>query len=372
MKIWLYYAKAGGGHKAPAEALGREIAKFYPQTEIKLVDLAEKAVFFIRFTLEGGYSLLIHNFNLLYVLLYKVSCLRPIMAIEYKLGEWFMKASIKSRLVVDSPDGIVATHFLTSPIRSALRELKKNIPLVVVVTDPYSAPPIWFYYLDQHYIVFSDAARSVALAAGVPATNILVMPQVINHQVNSYSAEKIAEIKQKNGLSPNKKTVLMIGGAYGLPKGDKVLSAMINKQVDANIVVVCGHNERAVEKMRVAAGSASNVKVLGYVQNVPELMAASDLVISKAGAGVVWETVLNRKPLLITNYVYGQEEGTKDFIVKNGLGWYLPEPDKAVDMVERVLFGLEDSSKISEKFDFRSGNEEIAHYAVRWITSVRP
>ncbi len=371
MKIWFYYAKSGGGHKAPAEALAREMQKLYPDQKIKLVDLAEKAELFFRYAIEDWYAALIHYIPWLYSLLYIINNWRPVITAENKVINYFVKPWIKALLVLDRPDGIVSTHFFLSPLKVAMRELKISIPITVVVTEPFSVPPTWFYFPEEKFVVFSAAAKAIALKNGVSESNIAVFQPVINHPVLILDENGIAFIKEKYGLTKGKKMVLIIGGANGLPRGEKIFSALLEDSADVEFVVVCGDNKHSLEKMRAISEKHPKMAVvLGFVKEISELLAIADLVIGKAGAGVVFETLLNKKPLLITHYIYGQEKGTMKFVVKKNLGWYEPRPSRIAQKVRECL-SPEEQSRIAaahEALRLAPGNEKVANYLFRSLS----
>lgn len=365
MNVWLYYAKTGGGHKAPAEALASEFRKSYPEERVTLVDLAEKAEIFFRYLLEDGYIILIDRLPLLYALLYTVNSWRPMVMIENKIIDYFVTPSIKAKLVSDRPDGIIATHFFISPLLKALKQLKISVPITVIVTEPFSAPSPWFFFPKINYIVFSEEAKAVALKEGVSESNVAIFKPIINHAVASLNEKSAALIKKQYGLTSGKKIILVIGGAYGLPRGVRFMSALLKESIEADLVVVCGNNKNFEKQMRTLSGQYPNrMVVLGFVKEIAELISVTDLVISKAGAGVVFETLLNRKPLLITHYIYGQERGTMEFVVKNNFGWYEPRPSYIAQKVRDCLRQDElDRIALAHRLmRLDAGNGEITDY----------
>jgi processive 1,2-diacylglycerol beta-glucosyltransferase/1,2-diacylglycerol 3-beta-galactosyltransferase len=375
MKIWLYYAKSGGGHKAPAEALARDLKKNFPEIETKFIDLAEEASIFFRGAIESGYVLLSHHLPWLYAFIYSINNSNFVIKVECFLADIFVKPSIKARLVVDSPDAVVATHFLISPLKAALRDLKKQIPIFVLVTDPYSVSPIWFVNKELNYIVYSDVAKQIAIKCGVPSGNIHVFRQIINHDLPVLSNEQIKGVKLKYGIDPLKKMVLIIGGANGLPKGEKIFDAVLKEKINCETVAVLGTNKKQEKNfLNISKINGNSGKVLGWVDNLIDLIAVSDLVITKAGAGVVWESLLLKKPLLIVHHIFGQEKGNMEYVVKNGFGWYLKKPPEIVKKIHEVVEGNlgEEAAKKIESFGLAVGNNDVANYIYRTLTEQKP
>ena len=69
---------------------------------------------------------------------------------------------------------------------------------------------------------------------------------------------------------------------------------------------------------------------------MPDLMRAADLVVTKAGPGTIAEAVATGIPLLLTGYLPGQETPNVDYVVRNGIGAYVPDPQDLPDTVVRL------------------------------------
>ena len=60
------------------------------------------------------------------------------------------------------------------------------------------------------------------------------------------------------------------------------------------------------------------VVLKSYADNIPTLLRASDLVMSKAGGLIVTESLAAGLPLLLTEVIEGQESGNAEFIISPG------------------------------------------------------
>lgn len=345
MKVWLYYAKAGGGHLGPAKALAAAFTKKFAQNaSFVWFDLGKEGGSVVQSLLENGYTTLVHCFPWLYALLYEINRFRLIMWLENTIAGWFLTKKIVHSLQTESPDVIVATYFLVGPIRRALAKMNYQIPVIVVVTEPYSAPAIWFFYPELIYIVASEEVRAIALQAGVLSKNIQLMPQIVQ--------EQLAFVDLKEGvltLVPDKKTVLLVGGGNGFPHLEEMLSSLSKANLQAQYIVVCGTNER--QRQRVTALSkklSASILVYGFVDFLPALISRADVVVTKAGANMVREILLQQKPLIIAHYIWGQEKGTMQHVVRNGFGFYEPNPRRLPERVSDCLFKKETQEQIKK------------------------
>lgn len=367
MKLWLIYANAGGGHRQPADALAEELTRKH-QAETICLDVSGNDRSVLKFCLEEVYKFIIDYVPWLYRLIYETSKWRPIMKLENYLVVAGQKKFFIEKLKEGRPEKIVVLFYFFGPLVAALRELKLEIPLTAVVTDPYTTHPLWFLYKEFNYVVFSEQIKQTAIACGVPAQKVKVFPQIIHKKFKIVAETGDQEsIRSQLGLPKNKKIVLLIGGANGLPGGAKALRELFKSGLDAHFVVVAGKNKQLYNRAVAVAkkyGPAS-ATVYGYVDFVEQLMIAADVVIGKAGASVMMETLLLKKPMIIISYIWGQEEGNVDFVVKNKLGFFEPDISKLPSLVRGLLENPESGVDFGDQQKNRliaSGTEAIAEY----------
>ncbi len=85
-----------------------------------------------------------------------------------------------------------------------------------------------------------------------------------------------------------------------------------------------------------AAGFGFPVRVFGFTNQVDELMAESDLVITKAGPGTIAEALAMNLPIIITSWLPGQEEGNVEFVVRSNVGRVSKDPRRVVELVNEL------------------------------------
>jgi len=125
--------------------------------------------------------------------------------------------------------------------------------------------------------------------------------------------------KKKYGLSDNKKIVVVTTGSLGASTvNEKIKEFLLSNTLDYEVVLITGKaNYDEIKKMEYK----SYVKILPYVENLPELFKIADLVISRAGATTIAEiTALGTPAILIPSpYVANnhQYQNAKDLEDKN-------------------------------------------------------
>jgi hypothetical protein len=128
------------------------------------------------------------------------------------------------------------------------------------------------------------------------------------------------------------------GGGEGSGKLLRVVRALAWGEHEWQVIAVCGRNEklrRRLSRVRFSTPTA----ILGFVDYMPALMRAADLVVTKAGPGAISEALATGVPLVLTGYLPGQETANVRFVTESGLGVYATRPEELRQAVSRLLEG---------------------------------
>ncbi len=225
----------------------------------------------------------------------------------------------------------------------------QDIPFITVVTDLASAHRTWFHPgVDLTYVPNAKLARQ-ALKMGLSADRIRTIGLPTRPQFwNPWIPTKLSARKTM-GLSPNAHNILVVGGGEGLgPISDVAweLAKEIkkrNKTTEKNdvllggkqnvapppieLVIICGKNIRIKESLqRMKWPPDVHVTVYGFTSKLDVLMAAADVMITKAGPGAIAEACIKGLPLIISSYIPGQEYGNVEFSISRGFAVYCKKP----------------------------------------------
>src|SRR5205807_10384218 len=81
------------------------------------------------------------------------------------------------------------------------------------------------------------------------------------------------------------------------------------------LLIITGHNKRLyIQLQRTRSSLHVPAKVFGFVQNMQEMMCASDVIVTKAGPGTICEAMACNLPIILSGYVPGQEEGNVTYV----------------------------------------------------------
>lgn len=335
------YLKTGGGHLAPARALSNYMNSADPQSvETVLVDGLENSIGFTKLVIEDGYRFLQNRAKWLYEFIYLVHKIKLIAIIGSFLVYLNTKKYLSEMIEKEKPDTIVILHFfLIKPVKEIVKNSKRNISVISVVTDPFTPHPLWFLDKEQKFVVFSDELKKQCLKIGVQEKNLKVLPFVIDPKYSRVANEKSKEEFRAMFGFTNKKTVLIIGGGDGMPNGERILKGLLRLNGKIEIAFVAGKNKEMFNSVSLLKkkNNIEKLKVFGFVDHIYELISISNIIITKCGASTLMEILLSQKVPVVNRYLWEQEKGNVDYLLSYKMGIYQPQIEKLVEEVERLI-----------------------------------
>jgi processive 1,2-diacylglycerol beta-glucosyltransferase/1,2-diacylglycerol 3-beta-galactosyltransferase len=371
-KTYLFlYLRTGGGHLAPARSVANYLTEQHGETiEPVLIDGLAEAKAFARYIIEDGYRMLQAKAKWYYEFLYATNKFAPIGWFNVFMANLYIKPYIRRMIVQHRPAKIVVIHFfLITPVYQVLKELGLDIPVVTVVTDPFTAHPLWFQRKAQQYIVFSERLKRHCVKRGIPESSIRVFPFIIDGKFASpLPPERIAVERTRFGLDASKKTILIIGGGDGIPHGKRILQHLLMAEIPARISIVCGKNKELYAEAMELQKQYPQLLVFGFVDFVYELLNVSDIVITKCGASTIMEILMMQKVPVIIDYLWEQELGNMEFVRNNQLGIFERNISKLPGIVRELCtdpLRYELFRKNIERIGLKNGTKEVGEYLLR-------
>ncbi|MFP4384914.1 MAG: glycosyltransferase [Spirochaetia bacterium] len=374
-RVLFLYLKTGGGHLSAARALASSLEE-RGKAETFLLDGIPDENKLQHSVVVDGYQKTGSRDNKIWIFIYEASRWGPLMRLYTALMAWQSGRYIKNYIRENRITRVVVLHFLLKrPAMRALYSLRKSrkIPVLTVITDPFTPHPLWYQPPVTDTVVFTDMLyRKTIYWYNYPASRTVIFPPILNRQFERRaSEEEIVLLKDKYGFSRNKRLILMAGGGDGLPKGISTLRALAKSPLDIEIAFVSGKNKEQLKAAKKIAKKTAGkgITVFGFVDFMYDLMSMADVVITKGGPATVLETLMLRKPLILTNYIYGQERGNLDFVKNNRLGHYISSGEEVVSAVRDFISDSEAYrravSRIS-RVDIRNGTEKIADFVMEF------
>jgi len=116
----------------------------------------------------------------------------------------------------------------------------------------------------------------------------------------------------------------------------EIARAIASKVPAAQLIIVAGRNAALKEKLEATQWEIPT-RIYGFVTNMPELMGASDLLVTKAGPGTLSEAFIAGLPVIISGFIPGQEEGNVDYTLQHDAGVYASDPDEIGHLISEWL-----------------------------------
>ena len=313
----------GGGHRSAANAITAaldEIGTPHP-FEHRVEDVAAHCSFPLT-QLGLGYSMALRYAPPVYGALYYATNGRRRYKALIRFCEPLYRERLRDLFVDYRPDVIVSVHPLLNhaALRARADADMQQVPIVTVVTDLGKVHESWLVADADAVVVPAREVYQRALSRGVPPARLRLLGHPIHPKFDDVTGTP-AELRAQLGLPTDRRIVMLMAGGEG---GGKLLSttlALARARLPVHLVVVCGRNDHLQQKLQeMAASLPTPMHVLGFTDNIPEYFRAADLLVTKAGPGTLAEANAAQLPVVVYDYVPGQERGNVDFVRHNGLG----------------------------------------------------
>ena len=216
---------------------------------------------------------------------------------------------------------------------NCLGKVRVDVPFVTVVTDMITIHPLWICPKVTRCIVPTETAGDFAARFGMPSEKIEVCGQPVGLKFTKILENKWA-IRHKLNLELNRPTVLIMGGGEGMKRVFDIARTLAQTVPRVQLLIIAGRNKALKDKLEATAWEIP-AQIYGFVDNVPELMKASDILITKAGPGTISEAFVAGLPTLIFGYIPGQEKSNVTYVQERQAGVYAETPEKIAQLVLR-------------------------------------
>lgn len=313
MDTLIFSASVGAGHDQVARALQEEILRRHPTARVAIVDtLSYISPALNRVILEGYLSMVRFTpkaYGKLYASTEGDSSL-DLAALPNRL-----LARALSRVIKEyNPQAIICTHAFSSGLIGTLKHRRRIFHHLTTVITDFTVHPYWLHEGNDLYCIAHEALAFLMKELGVAdelvqATGIPIMSKF------SRCLDK-GQARQELGLL-DQPTVLVMGGSLGLGNIAAIVKQLDGASRDIQILVVTGRNEMLRGELERYRCNCS-CRVFGFVDNVHQLMAASDLVLTKPGGVTSAEALSQGKPIVIISPIPGQEDRNSNFLTEQG------------------------------------------------------
>jgi len=344
-KILILMSDTGGGHRASAQALQAGFAqRFGERFQVEIADLWMKHTPFPLNQIPKSYSFLATRTPWAWKFIWHTGEHPRAAHLVQEVATRYARKSVEQLFREQRPDLVISVHPLLQDISLAiLAHMGCYPPFVTVITDLASVHPTWFHPQADRCFVASPQAYERGLAAGMQSDQLRLYGLPIR-PVFAQPPRPKAILRQELGMEAALPATLVVGGGEGMGPvaqiARSVAAALAGRGAPlGQLVVVCGRNHKLKAELD-AHDWPIPVRVNGFVDNMPDWMAACDCIVTKAGPGTIAEALVRGLPILLSGFIPGQEEGNVPYVVENGAGAFHTDPAQIARIVAR-WFGTE-------------------------------
>ncbi len=361
-RLLILTAKTGGGHVSVARSVAAACYDLYSTSlDVRVADpfSGDHQTVFDR--AARWYGPLIVRFPELWRALYHSTDNPATFALLRRLSRPVFRERMQA-LLAERYDMVLSVHPFCHHLVRHFAPTSAPPKLAVLITDLVDVHAAWLDGGVDLYLTPTDEVDQHLRRAGLgaAATRQVGLPV---HPDFGRAPSSAAIARAALGLDASKFTALVHGGGEGAGGVGRMVSDLDASGLPIQIIAVCGRNARARRRLESQAFTQT-VHVQGFVNNMASLMAASDVVVTKAGSVAIAETLAVRRPLVIAGAVPGQERSNPGWVRERGVGTLAFRASQVPQAVRRY-FEHPDLRADVERRAHRYGRPEAAYTAAR-------
>ena len=338
--ILILTAPVGGGHVATARVLTQALTERHGEAyNVTFCDVFEEVSLPLQFQkmLGPGYALSVKSMSAYpYRAFFDFADSNPDMV--NRIFTAMFESGAIDIMHRYKPDIIVSTFPIISYIaaRVVKESLRKHIPVISIVTDAGDVHRLWLMGVEDALLVSTPDTMDYAVKLGVPRDIVHYLGFPVAKSFHDLKPQKAA--RTLLGLKDVSTAVFSNGGLGLSPtKFLKMAKLVAKREPVGQVIFICGKNQPLYEKL-AAMEFGPNVTIRGFVNNMCDYIAATDIVVGKAGWISLYEAMIARKPTIIFDVIPGQEQPNADFVERHKVGEVITSP---ADVIDRVMYYLQ-------------------------------
>ena len=345
--ISLFFSDTGGGHRSAVEAIQAAVEQLCRErgtkkpVKVVIDNVAENSHPINRKFVQFYNYLLRHNQALMKYYYAFIELVKPN---DSDIAWRFTKPYLEAKMRSIDPDLTVSVHPMCNQyLARCLKEtgMNKKSKLVTVVTDPNGDFWSGWASLDSDLTVApNDLSKKRLMDLGVRENRIKVIGMPVHPDFRNPPTSSKEEFRHNLGLTRDLPTICINAGWAGGGNMMEVYKALHSVTRPVQVIFLCGHNQDLYATMkREARRSPIPTAVLPFHDRLADVMAASDLMVTKAGGLTTFEAIARRLPMAIDTITdpMPQELGTAQILVSEGLGQRVNKPMDIVAIAENMV-----------------------------------
>jgi processive 1,2-diacylglycerol beta-glucosyltransferase len=331
-KILILTAGFGEGHNSAARGIRDGLRKISPEgAHVELHDLFAETYGFGNDWARVLYMGMINRTPRVWRVIYRWLDRQEKFAGDFRVFV-AMKNYLRRMLARLQPDVIVSVYPAYPHMLDELLgwEGAPQHKRVVVITDSISVNAIWYRCSADYFLLPNERSAAVLLEAGIPPEKI----KTFGFPVSPVFAQP-GEVRLPPSDEAGRRVLYIINAA------NSAAPALVRRLAglpEIQLTVTVGRNaglKVSVEKIRRTV--TQEFEAVDWSDELPRLLRANHLVISKAGGATVQEAMSAACPMIVNHIIPGQEEGNARFIVETNSGTVATTHDRVIAAVQKAF-----------------------------------
>jgi processive 1,2-diacylglycerol beta-glucosyltransferase len=332
-RVLILSADVGEGHAAAARALRQQLESCGEPVEVEIIDGLAAMGERLRSIVEDGYRTQLRvsprSYSLYYWLL---GHLAPMRAVTKLLLCRLGAKSLRREILARQPDVVVSTYPAITVVLSHLRRRRMlDVPTVATITDMTG---LFFWAqrgIDTHLVMYEQSLRDVERIAGRGSAQV-VAPLIA---AEFLAPRERGAARVALGLPARGRVVVVSGGGWGVGDLEGAV-AELSAIPDATVVCLAGRNGPEEERLGRRFAGLDHVRVLGFTDRMPDLLAAADVLVHSTGGVTCLEAMARGCPVVSYGLPVGHAKLNTRMMAAHE---YLLLAEGADELCERVELG---------------------------------
>lgn len=359
-KILFITAPIGAGHIKAAQAVSQTITASHPDLQTEICNVFDFFHPIIGNTILKTYLKILGIFPQAYGAMYSWGNQSELALYGREIVSRFLARRMVNYIDSFQPSVIVCTHATPAGLVAwSKRKGLLSVPAAAIITD-FVIHRLWVYPEMDRYFVSHENMVEYLNGYGITRKSVTITGIPVGTPFGR-PCDRVEVLKSLT-LHQDRKTILIMGGGAGILPMDEILEMCDQLDKPLQFIAIAGKNKQLYNKLsKFESNSKHPIKVLGYVDNVNEIMSAADVLISKPGGMSTSEALALGLPLIIYRPIPGQEEANTRYLLDNKAALRADSLPELMAVMRNLLFADNDELVNLQQQAVRIGRPNAAN-----------
>ena len=329
-KILILTASFGDGHNAAARSVHDAIRLADADVDVRVIDLFAVAYGPLNTAMRAFYRVVVKHAPKVWSRMFRMFDDPVVFRRQVKSARTLHRA-MRRLIEEEAPDAIVSTYPVYSHVLANLfpNVAQRRFKLFTVVTDSISVCSAWYLAHSDAFIVPNEQTGAVLVKNGAPRERVCELGFPVSPKFTH--PPKFAP---PIGTTPPR-VLYVINTGKALV--DDTLERLLELNETCHLTITTGRDAALQKKLTERLKHfGARVQVIGWTDQMPQMLMSHHLVIAKAGGAIVQEAIAANCPMIINQVIPGQEEGNAYLIQSLDAGT-VAAPHEVPQWVQRTF-----------------------------------